>query len=478
MGELNGWFSERLQARAAPQSVDVIIQVNGLQNVPNVLQALPALGIRPSAKAFNFVQAIVPQMALADVAALSDVVRVSYNAPVWIRGSPFRNDPLLGRIALSEVEVPTNPVEAAAFVPFRLPLAVGAITQIFSFKGVPGGGPKRDDVIMVPTSETRPWVGVPDDDNEIRQTKVAVLDTGAGWPHPLFAPRQGVLALRSRTGEPPLDGLGHGTWCTTTAFGSSFQSRFGMLKGVAEAASGNLMHVKCLSNLGFGTTMWILQAMEDAVEWGARVISMSLGGPLQGSVTEDPQCVLIEQLKDRAIFIVAAGNSGPDEWTVGSPGAAPYALTVGAWSTYYNGPAIYSSRGPGGDWYKEHEGTWRRDYDIYGDRLIKPDCMAPGGGPVREGDKIDLIYSGVAGWMDGIYDLTPGDGLDGMRGTSMATPHVAGAVGWAVDRGIVSTVEEIRNRLADTAGAFVEGGVKSPISGYGLFHTRRLVPGG
>ena len=89
-------------------------------------------------------------------------------------------------------------------------------------------------------------------------------------------------------------------------------------------------HFKALNTFpGFGKTSWILKAMNAALEWGADVISMSLGGQQQGRVGEDPYTRFIEANckenagdEDGAIFVVAAGNAGADGYTIGSPGVS------------------------------------------------------------------------------------------------------------------------------------------------------------
>ncbi|MFH1484898.1 MAG: S8 family serine peptidase [Chloroflexota bacterium] len=292
-------------------------------------------------------------------------------------------------------------------------------------------------------------------------------NTGIGFPHPLLHPSKGLIRMESTTGEPPLDGLGHGTHCLTTAFGDSFNTRFGECRGVADPENGTLMSVKCLSNIGFGSQFSVIAAMERAVNWGAKIISMSLGGPLEGGVDDDPQCRIIDRLKDEVIFVVAAGNDGPQEWTIGSPGASPHCVTVGAYSTYYKGLANFSSRGPSGEWYRDRPSIWTKDQSKYGADLTQPDLVAPGGGPVESGDTMDVIYSGVVGWTDGMNDLTPGDLFDAMRGTSMATPAAAGLIALAYDRGLVKTAADVKKKMA-------RGESKDRFKGYGLLTWGRL----
>jgi len=300
---------------------------------------------------------------------------------------------------------------------------------------------KKPGVEIVPTGETRKIIGAPEDNEVV--VKVAVLDTGCTIFHPQIRPRQEV-ETHSVTGEPPADGQGHGQWCITAAFGGEIPTHFGRCKGVAFGR--NIISVKCLSNLGFGTTSGVLAAMEIVYRRGARIVNMSLGSELQGSVEEDPLCRVIQMTKDKVIWVVAAGNEGPDEWTIGSPAAAPGALTVASYSPVYKDVAIFSSRGPQGAWYKNRPRLFSAHYAKYGEDFLKPDLMAPGGGPVKEEDPPDLIYSGITGWFDGFYDFLP-NMFEAMRGTSMAAPHAAGLVALLYGRKGIATARDIKQKM-------------------------------
>ncbi|MFE9611817.1 S8 family serine peptidase [Streptomyces sp. NPDC006012] len=224
---------------------------------------------------------------------------------------------------------------------------------------------------------------------------VAVLDTGIDAEHPDFAGR--IAAAQSFVpGEEVTDRHGHGTHVASTVAGTGAASD-GKEKGVAPGA---LLHIgKVLGDDGNGQDSWILAGMEWAArDQHAKVISMSLGGdPGNGT---DPLSQAVNRLSAEtgALFVIAAGNSGPDPYTVSAPGAADAALTVGA----VNGPgkgvdqlAAFSSRGP-----------------RVGDNAIKPDLTAPGVGILAARSQ----YSPEG---EGAYTT--------MSGTSMATPHVAGA---------------------------------------------------
>ena len=470
MGKVNVFLQDKLEGKedpVLPENLHFIVEVEADEQIPEVLNKLNLLsGIGIKESSLNFIHIIAPPQLVDKIAQIPGVRVVSYNSPVYIRSSPSITDPLLGIVQLSAITIPSKPTEALLSLPSKLayiPLGLLslAIPKLFSAAQI-----KAPNIIITPTGITREWMGMPED-NIILKTPVADIDTGLTYPHPLFHPTKGLIKLFSVTGEPPFDGLGHGEWTSTCAWGDSFNTRFGLCRGIADPENGLLISIKALSNLGFGSSFGIIKAMEIAWKAGAKVVNMSLGGPLQGGVQEDPECRAIEKLKNDVIFVVAAGNDGPKDWTIGSPGASPFALTVGAWSVVYDGLAIFSSRGPSADFYKSHPAIWKTDFEKYGEDLIKPDVLAPGGGPVEDGQPIDTIYSGVTGWTDGTNDLTPGDGFDSMRGTSMATPHVAGLVSYAVDRGILSTAAEIKQVLAAHS-------TKDSEKGYGLINLSKI----
>ncbi|MCM0678421.1 S8 family serine peptidase, partial [Micromonospora phytophila] len=222
--------------------------------------------------------------------------------------------------------------------------------------------------------------------------KVAVLDTGVDATHPDLTGR--IVEAKDFTGAGSArDGHGHGTHVASTIAGSGGASE-GLRKGVAPGA--RVLVGKVLADSGMGYTSEIIAGMEWAAHSGAKVINMSLGGnPTDGT---DPMSQALNDLTAAtgALFVVAAGNSGAD-YTVGAPGAATAALTVGAVDRD-DKLADFSSRGP-----------------RLGNNGLKPEITAPG---------VGIVAARSAGTSMG----TPvGDAYTAASGTSMAAPHVAGA---------------------------------------------------
>ncbi|MGC5008525.1 S8 family peptidase [Streptomyces sp. DT203] len=172
--------------------------------------------------------------------------------------------------------------------------------------------------------------------------KVAVLDTGADQNHPDLAGRVSEAKDFSSSGSTE-DHFGHGTHVAATVGGSGAASD-GLRKGVAPSA--DLLIGKVLGDDGSGGESEVIAGMEWAAAQGAKVVNMSLGADMETDGT-DPMSLAVNEISrsSGALFVVAAGNSGPGPTTVGSPGAADAALTVGAVDRD-DKLASFSSRGP------------------------------------------------------------------------------------------------------------------------------------
>ncbi|WP_332758061.1 S8 family peptidase [Streptomyces sp. MT206] len=227
--------------------------------------------------------------------------------------------------------------------------------------------------------------------------KIAVLDTGVDATHADLA-GQVVAEQNFSTAADARDHFGHGTHVASIAAGTGARSA-GAFRGVAPGAK--LLNGKVLDDNGSGDDSGILAGMEWAVAQGADIVNLSLGGPDTAQV--DPLEAAVGKLSaDKGVlFAIAAGNSGRGgPGTVNSPGSADAALTVGAVDDA-DALADFSSTGP-----------------RTGDGAVKPDVTAPG---------VDITAAAAPG---SVIDRETGQNPPGyltISGTSMATPHVAGA---------------------------------------------------
>ncbi|MFF9086856.1 S8 family serine peptidase [Streptomyces sp. NPDC014991] len=224
--------------------------------------------------------------------------------------------------------------------------------------------------------------------------KVAVLDTGVDATHPDLK-NQVIEARNFTAAADATDHFGHGTHVASIVAGTGAKSG-GKYKGVAPDAK--ILNGKVLDDTGSGDDSGILAGMEWAASQGASVINLSLGGYDTPEI--DPLEAEVNKLSAEkgVLFAIAAGNDGPQ--SIGSPGSADAALTVGAVDKK-DKLADFSSTGP-----------------RVGDGAIKPDVTAPG---------VDITAAAAKG---SVIDEEVGEKPEGyltISGTSMATPHVAGA---------------------------------------------------
>jgi subtilisin family serine protease len=226
--------------------------------------------------------------------------------------------------------------------------------------------------------------------------KIAVLDTGTDATHPDLKGQ--ILAEKNFSASADTkDRVGHGTHVASIAAGTGAKSG-GKFKGVAPEAK--LLAGKVLDDDGYGEDSGILAGMEWAVAQGADIVNLSLGGPDTPEV--DPLEAAVDKLSAEkgVLFAIAAGNDGDGAGAVGSPGSADAALTVGAVDDR-DRLADFSSRGP-----------------RVGDGAVKPDVTAPGVDTTAAVPSDSLIAKEVGENPAGYASIS---------GTSMATPHVAGA---------------------------------------------------
>ncbi|KYK33281.1 MAG: hypothetical protein AYK19_14135 [Theionarchaea archaeon DG-70-1] len=201
----------------------------------------------------------------------------------------------------------------------------------------------------------------------------------------------------------PYDDHGHGTHCASIAAGEDSP------KGVAPKAS--LLGCKALNSTGAGKETDIIAGIYWAVENGADIISMSLGGP-----GGDGTSALAQQADwavDQGVVVVCVVGSEGACCTIGTPGDAFKVITVTA-SDKSDALASFSSRGPTTD------------------GRVKPDITAPG-------VSISAARAGTS-----CSDIT-------MSGTSMAAPHIAGVAALMLQAKPSATPLQVKNCLGKTA---------------------------
>ena len=264
-----------------------------------------------------------------------------------------------------------------------------------------GGGGGGGD-----TSQTLPW-GVDRTDADVAHANgetgagadVAIIDTGIDSDHPDLQANLGsgaAFATCSGSGCSYSwdDDNNHGTHCAGIAGGVDNS------QGVVGVAPGVTLHaVKVLDSRGSGSFSDVAAGIEYVADQGWDVGSLSLGASSGTQVVKDAGVYAANR---GVLLVAAAGNSGPCSDCVGYPAAYSEFMAVSS-TNDSDGLSSFSSTGP------------------------QVEIAAPG----------SSIYSSVVG------------GYDTYSGTSMATPHVAGAGGQLMASG--SSASQARSTLKSTA---------------------------
>ena len=160
---------------------------------------------------------------------------------------------------------------------------------------------------------------------------VAVLDTGIDNLPDFSGRLVGGVDLTSEN-NPYQDSYGHGTFVAGLIAGNGTSSN-GEYSG--EAPSANLVSIKVAGADGttsLGTLISGLQwAVDDQSRYGIKVLNISLGIQPSQSTVINPLDQAVEAVWNSGIAVVAsAGNGGPFNGTILSPGDDPLVITAGA----------------------------------------------------------------------------------------------------------------------------------------------------
>ncbi|MCF2538690.1 S8 family serine peptidase [Streptomyces nigra] len=234
-----------------------------------------------------------------------------------------------------------------------------------------------------------------------------VIDTGVRITHSDFGGRASYGYDAIDNDNTAQDGHGHGTHVAGTVAGSSY--------GVAKKAK--IVGVRVLNNSGSGTTAQVVAGIDWVAQNAVKpaVANMSLGGGADSAL----DTAVRNAIASGVTFAVAAGNESTNASTR-SPARVAEAITVGA-TTSTDARASYSN---------------------YGSSL---DLFAPGS-------------SITSAWNSG------DSATNTISGTSMATPHVAGAAALHLADNPTATPAQVASALtaAATSGVVTSPGSGSP----------------
>lgn len=259
---------------------------------------------------------------------------------------------------------------------------------------------------------------------------VAVIDTGIDYTHPDIAPNYAPLGYNWVSNDSdPKDDFGHGTHCA-----GIIAAVLNNGVGIAGLAQVRIMSEKVLDSEGGGWTDWLASGIGHAVDQGANVLSISLGGYGDSEIVHDA----IKYAYSKGVLVVAAaGNSNSDV----KPYPAGYDEVVAVAATDQNDNKAYFSNW--GDWIE----------------LAAPGVNILSTMPTYHVTMNDMGYS-----MNYAY----------MSGTSMACPHVAGVAALVWSQYANRTRDWLRTWLRFTADDLGDPGFDE-YYGYGRVDARKAV---
>jgi minor extracellular serine protease Vpr len=154
--------------------------------------------------------------------------------------------------------------------------------------------------------------------------KIGIIDTGIDYNHPDllgYGPSGKVIGGYDyvNPSEKPLDTNGHGTEV------AGIIAADGNFTGIAPKAK--LFSYKVSSTGEAVSSDYIVEAIQQAMQDGVNVVNISLG---INRTNDQIDNAIDEAVKKGIVIVVAAGNNGPQEDTIGSPGKDINAITVGA----------------------------------------------------------------------------------------------------------------------------------------------------
>ena len=260
--------------------------------------------------------------------------------------------------------------------------------------------------------------------------KVAVIDTGIDLCHPDLAANyvEGTNFIDSS--QPPRDDNGHGTHVAGII--AAPQNGTGV---VGVAPNAKLLAAKVLDASGAGSLSTIVSALDWAVQKGARVVNLSLGAAdfwcTFGMCGAGSECTAISNAAASGVVVVVAAGNSADEALFYTPANCRDSLTVSALDASTNQFASFSN----------HSVYY---WDVDGDEAFTlndhpvVDLVAPGVNVLSTMPTYDVTLTAT-------YGVSKNYGV--LSGTSMATPHVAGAAALYIGAHAAAPADQVRQAL-------------------------------
>lgn len=262
---------------------------------------------------------------------------------------------------------------------------IGEVKRVWKDDAIQLDLPDPKEYPMEPKMiDSVPQIGVDklhDEKIEGQGIKVGVLDTGIDYNHPDLKgaykgyqakdgedpskvnpdsvkgwdfidndadPMEETYETWKKSGKPERDNYGnvyytsHGTHVSGTVAGQQENDVDSAVKGVAPGV--DLYNYRVLGPYGSGATSGILAGVDKSVKDEMDVINLSLGANVNSALS--PLSIAVNNaMLSGVVATVASGNAGPGAMTVGAPGTAALAITVGASDVSQNIPTFTADAG-------------------------------------------------------------------------------------------------------------------------------------
>ena len=266
----------------------------------------------------------------------------------------------------------------------------------------------------------------------------AVLDTGI-YSHPDFLiPQNRILYFRDfvRNRRGPFDDNGHGTHVSGIIASAG---RMGDGSSIGVAPESAIVMLKVLEKDGSGKLDTMLKGMDwilaNYERYGIRIVNISVGMPVKNMENPEEEKLVkkVERLwNEGLVVVVAAGNDGPEPYTITNPGTSRKVITVG---TGKEAGGEYSGQGP-----------------VPGTCVCKPDIIAPAS-EILSCDNRGRNYKKRSG-------------------TSMATPIVSGTIALLLSNEPWLSNRDVKIRLMQSA---IDCGMEKNRQGWGLLNPKEML---
>jgi minor extracellular serine protease Vpr len=168
--------------------------------------------------------------------------------------------------------------------------------------------------------------------------KIGVIDTGIDYEHPDLRRNYGGGHDLVDGDRDPMETKGlHGTGTLHGTHVAGIIAGNGRMRGIAPEAK--IIAYRALGPGGMGTTEQVLAGIDQAIQDKVDILNLSLGNEINGP--DLPISLALNKAVEHGITAVtSSGNSGPNIWSVGSPGTAAKAISVGASTPPLNIPYL------------------------------------------------------------------------------------------------------------------------------------------